>query len=116
MNKTLKELVEASYIDNQLDESTIKLIADRLNRKMLKHYISVLKKEEKKKMIFVTTPKPLTTKEREKITSLFPKKRILEQIEPAMIAGIKIVENDEAYELDLNQTFHDIIRSVINND
>jgi len=116
MNKKIKVLVDASYMDENLDEKSVKMIADRLNRRMLKQYISLLKQEEKKKMVFVTTPKPITTKEKEKITTLFPKKKIIEQIDPSMIAGIKIVENDEAYELDINQTFHDIIRSVINND
>lgn len=114
--KKLQELVQASYIHEDLDEKSVKMIADRLNRNILKQYISLLKQEEKKKMIFVTTPKPLTTKEKEKIKSLFPKKKIVEQIDPSMIAGIKIVQNDEAYEMDLNQTFHDIIRSVSNND
>jgi F0F1-type ATP synthase delta subunit len=116
MKKQLEELVQASYNGEQLDEKSVKMIADRLNRNILKHYIALLKQEENKKMVFVTTPKPLTTKEREKIKSLFPKKKIIEQIDPVMIAGIKIVKNDEAYELDLNQTFHDIIRSVSNND
>ncbi|HSX09744.1 MAG TPA: F0F1 ATP synthase subunit delta [Candidatus Saccharimonadales bacterium] len=116
IKKKLNELVLASYDGEDLDEKSVQMIADRLNRNILKRYISLIKQEEKKKMIFVTTPKPLTDKEREKIKSLFPKKKIIEQIDPAMIAGIRIVKNDEAYEMDLNQTFHDIIRSVSNND
>jgi F0F1-type ATP synthase delta subunit len=114
--KNLEDLIQASYNGDQLDEKSVKMIADRLNRSILKQYIALLKQEEKKKMVFVTTPKPLTEKEKEKIKSLFPRKKIIEQIDPSMIAGIKIVQNDEAYEMDLNQTFHDIIRSVSNND
>lgn len=114
--KTIEKLAQASYKDEQLDEQSVKLIADRLNRNILKKYITLLKQEEKKKMVFVTTPKPLTAKEREKIKMLFPKKKIIEQIDPSMLAGIKIVQNDEAYEMDLNQMFHDIIKSVSNND
>jgi len=116
MKKQIEELVKASYKDGQLDEATVKKIGEKLNRSMLKIYISVLKQEEKKKMVFVTTPKPLNTNDREKIKSLFPKKKIVEEIDPAMIGGIKIVENDEAFEMDLNRTFHDIIRFVNNND
>lgn len=116
MKKQLEELVQASYKDGQLDEETVKKIADKLNRSMLKMYISILKQEEKKKMVFVTTPKPLSTKDRGKIESLFPKKKIVEEIDPAMIGGIKVVENDEAFEMDLNRTFRDIIRFVNNND
>jgi len=115
MKKQLEELVQASYRNGQLDEETVKKIGDKLNRHMLKMYIGLLKNKEKKKMVFVTTPKPLSTKDREKVKSLFPKKKIVEEIDPSMIGGIKIVENDEAYEMDLNRTFHDIIRFV-NND
>jgi F0F1-type ATP synthase delta subunit len=114
--KRIQELVTISYNGEQLDEKSVQLIADKLNRNILKQYISMLKAEEKKKMIFVTTPKPLTKNEREKISTFFPKKKLIEQIDPSMIAGIKIVENDNAYEMDLNQIFHDIIRSVNNND
>ncbi|SRR6266568_1326138 len=116
MKKQLEELVQASYNDGKLDAETVKKIADKLNRNMLKLYISMLKQAEKKKMVFVTTPKPLAIKDREKLKSLFPKKKIVEEIDPSMIGGIKIVENDEAYEMDLNRTFHDIIRFVNNND
>lgn len=115
MKKQIEELVQASYKDDQLDQETVKKIADKLNRSMLKLYISYLKQEEKKKMVFVTTPKPLKSADREKIKSLFPKKKIIEEIDPSMIGGIKVVENDEAFEMDLNRTFHDIIRFV-NND
>lgn len=114
--KKLEELVQASYNNEQLDEKTVALIADKLNRNILKQYIAMLKQEEKKHMVFVTTPKPLQRTELEKLKELFPKKKIIEQIDPAMIAGIKIVQNDDAYDMDLNQTFSDIIRSVANND
>ena len=116
MKKQIEELVQASYKEGNLDEVTVKKIADKLNRNMLKIYISMLKQEEKKKMVFVTTPKPLSKSDREKVKSLFPKKKIVEEIDPSMIGGIKIVENDEAFEMDLNRTFRDIIRFVNNND
>src|SRR5579871_2577889 len=97
--KHVEELVQASYQDGNLDEATVKKIADKLNRSMLKIYISMLKQEEKKKMVFVTTPKPLQESDRDKIKSLFAKKKIIEEIDPAMIGGIKVVHNDEAFEM-----------------
>lgn len=116
MKKQLEDLLlQASYKNGELDDDTVKKIADKLNRNMLKMYISLLKKEEKKKIVFVTTPKPMPSSDRDKIKALFPKKKIFEEIDPQMISGIKIIENDEAYDLDLNKTFHDIIRFV-NND
>lgn len=116
MKKQLEDLLlQASYKNGELDDDTVKKIADKLNRNMLKMYISMLKKEEKKKIVFVTTPKPMHAADRDRIKTLFPKKKLIEEVDPQMISGIKIVENDEAYDLDLNKTFHDIIRFV-NND
>ena len=114
--KKLEQLVQESYKDGKLDQETVDYIADKLTRNKLKQYINVLKEEERKKIIFVTTPKPLTVDDKKKISGLFPKKTIVENIDPKMISGIKLVENDEEYEYDLNQTFHDIIRFVSNND
>ncbi|MGH7204478.1 MAG: hypothetical protein ACREHC_08635 [Candidatus Levyibacteriota bacterium] len=114
--KNLEQLVLESYKDGKLDKETVEYIADRLTRNKLKQYIHLLKDEERKKIIFVTTPKPLTADDKKKITNLFPKKTIVQNIDPKMISGIKLVENDEEYEFDLNQTFHDIIRFVSNND
>jgi len=114
--RQLDELLQISYKNGDFDEVTVKQIADRMNRTMLKMYITGLKKIENKKIIYVTTPKPLTSIDREKISELFPKKKIIEQIDPAMLGGIKIIENDEAYDIDLNRIFHDIIRFVSNND
>ncbi|MGI8419358.1 MAG: hypothetical protein ACR2LN_01805 [Candidatus Levyibacteriota bacterium] len=112
----LEQLVLESYKDGKLDKETVEYIADRLTRNKLKQYINLLKEEERKKIVFVTTPKPLTEDDRKKISTLFPKKAIIEDIDPKMISGIKLVENDEEYEFNLNQTFHDIIRFVSNND
>lgn len=113
--KHIKELVKVSFKNGQLDKEVVEKIGDHLNRNMLKQYITMLKHEEKKKIIFVTTPKPLSTNDREKIKKLFPKKKMIEQIDPSMISGIKVIQNDEAFEMNLNQTFHDIIR-LVNND
>lgn len=112
----LEQLVLESYKDGKLDKETVEYIADRLTRNKLKQYINLLKEEERKKIVFVTTPKPLTEDDRKKISTLFPKKAIIEDIDLKMISGIKLVENDEEYEFNLNQTFHDIIRFVSNND
>lgn len=114
MKNLPKELAKISYTNGKLDENSVKAIADKLNRTLLKQYIKEIKHEEKKSIVFVTTPKPLDETARGKIKELFPKKRIIEEIDPSMINGIKIVENDEEYEMDLNKTFHDIIRFISN--
>lgn len=116
MTKKIKTLVQASYTNDHLDENSVQTVADHVDRRMLKQYIKLLKQEENKKVIFVTIAKPLTVEDREKLKALFPNKKVIENIDQAMISGIKIVQNDEEYEINLNRTFHDIMRLVSNND
>jgi F0F1-type ATP synthase delta subunit len=115
-DKTLKNLVKLSYNNDQLDQESIEQISQRLSRFDLKRFIRLLKDEEKKKEIFVTSAKALTTTDVEKIKKLFPEKRVVTAVDSSMINGVKIIENDEEYKIDLNGTFHDIIRFLSTND
>ena len=112
--KLLEQLIEESYAGEQLDEAVVQKVSEQLDRRMLKQYIKLLKSKEQKKLIIVTTPKPLSQHDRERIAALFPEKRLVEHIDAKMINGIKVVNNDDEYEIDLNQTFRDIIRFVTN--
>jgi F0F1-type ATP synthase delta subunit len=109
MKNKIKNLVELSYEDGQLNPEAVELIISRLSRKELKQYIRFLKQEENKKHVFVTSAKQINNKSREKIQHLFPKKQISYYMDPSMISGIKIVENDTEYEVNLDKTFHDIM-------
>jgi F0F1-type ATP synthase delta subunit len=116
MKKKLKQLVTKSYRDNQLDAETVGLIADHLNRQMLKQYITLLKQEERKNQVIITSSTALTEKERTTIQQQFPKKNIIYFIDPETINGIQILDNDKAYTLTLQQRFHDIIGYLNNYD
>ncbi len=116
MKKKLQNLVELSYINGKLDQEVVKTIADRLTRHELKQYITLLKREENTKQVFVTTPEELNKEDRKKLESLFPNKKVNYSIDPSMISGIKVVEEDEEYEINLNRTFNDIIQFLGKND
>lgn len=109
MKNKLINLVELSYKDGKLDQKIVVAIADKLDRKQLKEYIRLLKQEENKKLVYVTSAKELTQDAREMIQARFPNKILSFEIDPTMINGIRIVEQDNEYEISLNQTFNDII-------
>src|SRR5438105_3450643 len=99
MANILQGLVVKSYKADQLDPAVVDLIANKLNRRQLKQYIRLLKQQESKKQVIVTVPKTLTSEERGMIQKLFTGKKIIYTIDPSMISGIRIVDNDVEYEV-----------------
>jgi F0F1-type ATP synthase delta subunit len=112
----VKKLVEESYKDGALIPEIVEYIASKLSRKDLKVYIKLLKEEEIKKQVFVTSAEALSKADLEKIKQLYPGKTITSAIDKAMISGVRIVENNKEYEVNLNRTFHDIIGFLSTND
>ena|SRR3989344_3295464 len=110
MKKRIKILAAKSYKNNQLDPKIVSLIADHLNRQSLKQYIRMLKQEEGKKQVIVTSPKSLTDLDKKKLQGQFPGKKFIYIFDPEMISGIRVVDKDTEFETSLNQTFNDIIR------
>jgi F0F1-type ATP synthase delta subunit len=107
--KKIEHLVAESYKGEELDAKTVELIADHMNRQTLKQYISLIKQNEKKKQVIITSPKSLKDTDKKTLQELFPKKKIIYVMDPEMINGIQITDNDKEYEINLNRTFHDII-------
>ena len=108
----LKKLVIGSYNGDTLDAKTVSMIADHMNRQTLKQYISLLKHEEKQKQVIITSPQSLSDGDKKTVQGLFPKKKIVYVLDPEMINGIQITDNDQEYEVNLNKTFHDIINHL----
>jgi F0F1-type ATP synthase delta subunit len=112
MANFIQGLVIKSYKADQLDPSIVDLIANRLTRRQLKEYIKLIKYQEGKSQVIVTVPKSLTGEEREMIQKLFANKRVLYAVDPVMISGIRIVDNDIEYEISLDQIFQNLMTHV----
>ncbi|HSA83256.1 MAG TPA: F0F1 ATP synthase subunit delta [Patescibacteria group bacterium] len=110
--KHIQQLVVESYNGDDLDAKTVELIADHMNRQTMKQYISLLKQNEKKKQVIITSPRSLSDADKNNLKKLFPKKKIMYILDPEMINGIQVTDNNQAYDLNLNQTFHDIIDHI----
>ena len=113
MKKKINGLVLQSYNGDQLDPEIVDLIANRLSREELKQYIKLLKHYEYKKHVIVTVPQYLSKEQQTIIQKLFINKEILYTIDPTIVSGIKIVDNDMEYELSINQLFQDLVRHLI---
>jgi F0F1-type ATP synthase delta subunit len=116
MKNKLKTLAQQSYKDGKLDQETVQFIADRLSRKDLKQYISLLKEAELKRQVFVTSAEELSKEDLGKVQKLYPGMEIVSSVDKSMISGVRIVENNKEYEINLNRTFHDIIGFLSTND
>lgn len=116
MKKKIAPLVAHSYRNGKLDAEVVDQIANRMTRKTLKEYLHLLKQEEKKNQVVITSPTPLTEEDRKKLEGIFPKKQMIYLIDRDIISGIQVVDNDQEFEISLNQTFNDIINYVSKND
>jgi len=106
----LRNLVTESYKNDILDTNKVYAIANCLTRSELKQYIDALKNHEDKKNVIVTTPfKVYNHKGFEK---LFPNKKIFYKIDPSLMLGVKIVDNDNVYEFNLKSRLDDIISYI----
>jgi F0F1-type ATP synthase delta subunit len=116
MKNKLKKLVKDSYTNGQLNQETVELIADHLDRKSLKEFLRLLKREEAKHEVSVTSAEALSKTDQEKLQKLFEGKKLYYTVDPSMITGIKVIENDQEFEINLNRTFHDIMMFLSKND
>ncbi len=115
MEKVIANLVTASYTNNNLDFERVQKIAGFLNRKLLKAYITALKRYEKKITVYVDLPQDAEMSEKKEIQALFPKKKILYNTNPALLAGIRITDNDILYELSMKDSLDKILAAIEQN-
>lgn len=111
--KQIKKLAVASYTNELLDLKKINRILKILNRAQLKKYIKFLKSLEKSKTIKVIVSKTDTKSGLSKeLKSIFPNKRLEFSEDNSLIAGLKIVDNDNIYDFNLKNTFENLVSYI----
>ena len=78
---------------------------------IIKKYINELKNYGTKNTVFVETP---FSCKNEALETLFPDKKIVRRIDPSLMVGVKIIENDMLYELNLKNTLEKLISQIEN--
>jgi len=112
--KTIKKLAEASYTNGKLDEKNVNKIAKYLNKSELKMYIKDLKSIEKSQTVYVIVPNLYTNLVVKDIKRMYPNKTVITQIDKSLIAGIKIVNNDEVYESNIKNNLNNLVKFISN--
>lgn len=111
--KNIKKLAESSYSKNTLDSDKITKIAKKLKRSDLKVYIKDLKNMEAQKTVTVTVPNEDGIREiKEHFSKLYPDKKLVFNLDPALLSGVKVVDYDNVYELSIKSFLENSIRTT----
>lgn len=113
--KIIDQLVTLSYSGNFLDQEKVIEIVSHLKRKQLKLYLKALKNREKAISVTIILPSLPTDKEQESFKKLFPNKKIVYNLDPNLLVGVKIVVNDDVYDLNLKHVLESIAFHVQSN-
>lgn len=113
--KKIKSLVEFSYKNHSLDEKKVKKIISLLKRSELKQYINEIKAKEQRKNALVTLPYYPSKEEQKKVQNLFPGKKIIYIVDPSLIVGIKVVNNDLVSEFSLKDALESLVDQQVKN-
>ena len=110
--RLIKKLVLASYSNKILDGKKVNKIVKLLTRAELKMYIKRLKIVEKEKTVIIVLPKISSKKATKEFQSIFPGKQVLLKEDRNLIAGIKIIDNDQVYESNIKNNLNNIISYI----
>lgn len=108
MKPVMQTLVSASYKNGNLDGQTVKKIAAQLNRKELKAYIRGLRNNEKKTTVSVEIADPKIKVDEKALQNVFGKKKIRKQVNSDLLLGLRITDNDDVYNMNLQDTLERI--------
>lgn len=109
--KQIRELAQKSYDANgKLDEKKALQIADKLKRLNLKFFIKELKKEEERRSVIIETPTVLKDQILKSLKDVFPGKKVILRKNPELISGVRVINNDLIYDLNLQNNFDKIIQ------
>jgi F0F1-type ATP synthase delta subunit len=112
-NKQIKQLAQVSYTSGHLDVKKVNRITKLLNRHELKTYLKYLKAFEKAKNVEINlTDIGLKTNLSKELRKLFPDKNVNFIEDPSLIAGLKIVDNDNIYDFSLKNTFKNLVSYI----
>lgn len=113
--KYIKKLAENSYKSFDLDQKSVEKIIKLLTKKELREYIKILKKLEQKKSIIIVIPNEKISKKSlsMQLKKIFPDRKIIYQTDPSLLLGIRIIDNDLIYELNLKDTLEQISTHII---
>ncbi len=111
--RLLQQLVLASYQDEDLDAHNVDEISKRLSTKDLKAYLRALKLMEQQKKIYIAMPSASVYNTSKKdLKKLFPKKELVFTEDPSLLLGMRLIDNDMVYDMNLKSRLENVIEEV----
>ncbi|MBI2189964.1 MAG: hypothetical protein HYU49_00290 [Candidatus Levybacteria bacterium] len=110
--KQLKDLALQSYTKDLLDQKKVESVARLLTRFQLKQYIRELRNSESQKTINIVLPHLPAKTDQQMLSRLFAGKRIIYHVDKTLLLGIKIIDNDQVYDLNLKDTLDNLFTFV----
>ena len=110
--KLIKKLVLASYTYGDLDEKKVLKIAKILKKNDLKLYIKALKANEMQNTVVVSTTWDKTKELKNHLSDVFKDKKIIVKYDKSLIAGVRIQDFDNIYELNLKNKIKNLIKFI----
>lgn len=110
--KQLKELISKSYTRARLDPEKVDAIANALSRQDLKDYIKAIKLQEKKKNVLVALPYLPSDEEKKKIQDMYPGKSVVYDIDPSLMIGLRINDNDTVIDYSVKSTLEHLLEHI----
>ncbi len=113
--KLLKQFVTESFTKGGFDEKKIEEVANSLSRKNLKVFINELKEHVNKLTVYVDTALPLNKGHEyiKELENIFPNRKIEFRLDPSLIMGVRIIDNDNIFELNVNNLLHKMERHIV---
>ncbi len=109
--QTLKQMVIGSYSDGELDARKINKIADLLTKKELRLYIKALKNWERENKIIVEVASKGGF-DLDGIQELFPDKKLVVTVDPSLLLGMRLYNNDDIFEMSLKNTLEKVTEHI----
>ncbi len=109
--KKIRKIAQNSFINGKLDKKVIAKVTRTFTRREFKTYVRALRIITKKRVVKVYVPnKRLVTREiKNSLLNFFQEKELDFIEEPEILAGIRIVDNDMIYELNLRDSLENMI-------
>ena len=109
--KLLSQLIAFSYEKNTLNSKNVNKIVSYLNRSDLKQYIKGLKMHEKQISVFIDLSAN-NDEIKDKFAKIFPNKKIVLGVDPSLMLGVRILDNDKLYEMNLKSNLNRILSYI----
>ena len=109
--KKIDKLIALSY--KNLDKKKVEEIGSLLSKADLKKYIEGLKSAERENNLIIYSP--VDNHYEKRFQKLFPNRKIVFVLDPSLMLGIKIIDNDKIYDFTLKNSLEKIIGYIEQN-